>query len=104
MLALSKSPRAERLVTTSPLTADVVRRYVASDIGAVVDRLTRQGLLVSVDHLGEEVTDEAQAEATVATYVALGADLAGPHHTPTFDLDEAALALGVDFLERLVRG
>ena len=71
MLALSKSPRAERLVTTSPLTADVVRRYVASDIGAVVDRLTRQGLLVSVDHLGEEVTDEAQAEATVATYVSL---------------------------------
>ncbi|GAA1609447.1 proline dehydrogenase family protein [Nonomuraea maheshkhaliensis] len=71
MLALSKSPRAERLVTTSPLTADVVRRYVASDIGAVVDRLTRQGLLVSVDHLGEEVTDEAQAEAAVDTYVSL---------------------------------
>ncbi|MEV5494813.1 proline dehydrogenase family protein [Nonomuraea fuscirosea] len=71
MLALSKSPRAEWLVTTSPLTADVVRRYVASDVGAVVGALTRQGLLVSVDHLGEEVTDEDQAGAAVATYVSL---------------------------------
>ncbi len=71
MLALSKSPRAERLVTTSPLTADVVRRYVADDVAAVVGELTRKGLLVSVDHLGEEVTDPAQAEAAVAAYVSL---------------------------------
>ncbi|MCF6471045.1 proline dehydrogenase [Nonomuraea sp. MG754425] len=71
MLALSKSRRAERLVTTSPLTADVVRRYVADDIGAVVGALTRDGLLVSVDHLGEDVTDPARAEAAVASYVSL---------------------------------
>jgi len=45
-----------------------------------------------------------QAHGGVATYVGLGADLAGPHHTPHFDFDEAALAPGVDFLERLVRG
>ncbi|MEV0613901.1 proline dehydrogenase family protein [Nonomuraea sp. NPDC050404] len=71
MLALSRSPRAERLVTISPLTADVVRRYVADDIGAVIGELTRGGLLVSVDHLGEEVADAAQAEAAVATYLSL---------------------------------
>jgi aminobenzoyl-glutamate utilization protein A len=45
-----------------------------------------------------------QAGGGTATYTGLGADLAGPHHTPTFDLDEAALPLGVDLLERLVRG
>ncbi|MEV4174546.1 proline dehydrogenase family protein [Nonomuraea sp. NPDC049709] len=71
LLAISKSRRAERLVTTSPLTADVVRRYVADDIGAVVAELTRRGLLVTVDHLGEEVTDQAQAEAAVANYLSL---------------------------------
>lgn len=71
MLALSKSRRAERLVTTSPLTSDVVGRYVAGDIGAVVGDLTRKGLLVTVDHLGEEVTDQAQAEAAVGDHLAL---------------------------------
>jgi aminobenzoyl-glutamate utilization protein A len=45
-----------------------------------------------------------QANGGAATYVGLGADLAGPHHTPSFDFDEAALAAGVDLLERLVRG
>lgn len=45
-----------------------------------------------------------QAHGGVATYVGLGADLSGPHHTPTFDLDEAVLGGGVGLLERLVRG
>jgi aminobenzoyl-glutamate utilization protein A len=45
-----------------------------------------------------------QAQGGMATYVGLGADLAGAHHTPAFDLDESALPLGVDLLERLVRG
>jgi aminobenzoyl-glutamate utilization protein A len=44
-----------------------------------------------------------QAHGGAATYVGLGADLAGPHHTPGFDFDEAALAPGVDFLEQLIR-
>lgn len=99
MLAISKSRRAERLVTTSPLTADVVRRYVAADIGAVVGELTRRGLLVSVDHLGEEVTDEAQARAAVATYVSL-LDLlpAGA------DVSVKLTALGLRLSQRLAQG
>jgi aminobenzoyl-glutamate utilization protein A len=44
-----------------------------------------------------------QAGGGTATYAAIGADLAGPHHTATFDFDETALAGGVEFLERLVR-
>ncbi|GHH77089.1 peptidase M20 [Streptomyces sulfonofaciens] len=38
-----------------------------------------------------------------ACYLAVGADLAAPHHTPRFDFDEAALGLGVDLLEEAVR-
>ncbi|MFI6921605.1 proline dehydrogenase family protein [Nonomuraea spiralis] len=71
MLAVSKSERAERVITTSPLTRDVVKRYVADDVVGVIDGLTREGLLVTVDHLGEEVTDRAQAERAVREYLAL---------------------------------
>jgi proline dehydrogenase len=71
LLAISRSDRAERVVSTSPLTADVVRRYVADDVGRVVDELTRKGLLVSVDHLGEDVHDRTQAERAVQAYLAL---------------------------------
>ncbi|MET8000655.1 proline dehydrogenase family protein [Nonomuraea glycinis] len=69
--AISRSDRAERVVSTSPLTADVVRRYVADDVGRAVDELTRAGLLVSVDHLGEAVHDRTQAERAVQAYLAL---------------------------------
>ncbi|WP_336209799.1 proline dehydrogenase family protein [Nonomuraea sp. LPB2021202275-12-8] len=71
LLAVSRSERAQRVVSTSPLTRDVVRRYVADDIGRAVDELTRRGLLVSVDHLGEDVHDRTQAEGAVQAYLAL---------------------------------
>lgn len=71
LLAIARSERAERVISSSRLTSDVVARYVASDVGAVIGELTRKGLLVTVDHLGEEVTDESQAEAAVAEYVRL---------------------------------
>lgn len=71
LLAVSKSERAERVISTSPLTRDVVRRYVADDVGSVIGELTRRGLLVTVDHLGEEVTDRAQAENAVREYLSL---------------------------------
>ncbi|MFC4950913.1 amidohydrolase [Pseudonocardia sp. GCM10023141] len=45
-----------------------------------------------------------QERGGTATYAGLGSDLAGPHHTATFDLDEAALPLGVELMERLIRG
>jgi aminobenzoyl-glutamate utilization protein A len=44
-----------------------------------------------------------QSRGGVATYLAIGSDLAGPHHTPGFDVDESVLGPGVDLLERAVR-
>ena len=38
-----------------------------------------------------------------ATYCIVGATLVGAHHTPDFDLDEAALPLAVAVLERIVQ-
>jgi len=99
MLALSKSRRAERLIATSPLTADVVRRYVADDVSRVVGELTRKGLLVSVDHLGEEVTDEAAARQSVDHYL----DLLGllPQGA---DVSVKLTALGLRLSQRLALG
>jgi aminobenzoyl-glutamate utilization protein A len=44
-----------------------------------------------------------QEHGGIATYTVIGADLAAPHHTPHFDFDETALAIGVDLLEDVVR-
>ncbi|MET9250768.1 proline dehydrogenase family protein [Nonomuraea sp. NPDC003709] len=71
LIAISKSERAERLISTSPLTAGVVGRFVAGDVRGVIGELTRKGLLVTVDYLGEEVTEQAQAEEGVAEYLRL---------------------------------
>ncbi|MEU7832689.1 proline dehydrogenase family protein [Nonomuraea sp. NPDC049129] len=71
LLAVSRSDLVERVVTTSPLTRDVVKRYVADDVEAVVARLTRDGLLVTIACLGEDVTDRAQVERAVQGYLTL---------------------------------
>ncbi|NUP20614.1 MAG: proline dehydrogenase [Streptomyces sp.] len=96
MLAVSKSERAERVVTTSPLTRDVVRRYVADDVGRVIRDLSHYGLLVTVDHLGEEVTDRAQAEAAVREYLSLLDRL-----PPGGDASVKLTALGLRLSEQL---
>jgi proline dehydrogenase len=96
LLAVSKSRRAERVISTSPLTRDVVRRYVAGDVAAVIGGLTRKGLLVTVDHLGEEVTEQAQAEAAVTEYLSLLGLL-----PPGADVSVKLTALGLRLSERL---
>lgn len=95
-MAVSRSDLAERVITTSPLTRDVVRRYVADDVGAVIARLTRDGLLVTVDHLGEDVTDRAQAERSVQDHLALLGRL--PHDA---DVSIKLTALGLRLSEQL---
>jgi proline dehydrogenase len=75
LLAASASTRVRRIVTTAPLTRDVVARFVAGD-GAddalrVTGQLLGDGLDVSLDYLGEDTTDREQAAAVAAEYVAL---------------------------------
>lgn len=80
ILAASSSPRMKRLLTRFPITAEIVRRFVAgetrSELLGVAAGLLAGGRMVSVDFLGENTTDRAQAEATVAEYRALIRDLA----------------------------
>ena len=75
LLAASASQQVRQLITTSPLTRNVVRRFVAGDSAAaalaVSERLIGQGLSVTIDYLGEDTVDPDQAAAVASEYVAL---------------------------------
>ncbi len=75
MLAASRSDRLRRTVERSPVTRRVVRRFVPGDsIEGVLDAvvaLRDSGRHVSVDYLGEDVTDADDADAAVRTYLDL---------------------------------
>ena len=75
ILAASRNTRVKTLVAGAPVSRNVVKRFVAGeDVDAAVratTQLQRDGLAVSLDHLGEDTTDAAQATATVDAYVTL---------------------------------
>jgi proline dehydrogenase len=72
LISASRSERAEQLVRSSPLTQPLVSRFVAgetfADARAAAERLAKQGLLVTYDHLGESVTDERAVRQMVVEY------------------------------------
>ncbi|WP_433731934.1 proline dehydrogenase family protein [Nocardia sp. CA-129566] len=80
ILAAADSPRLQRMLTGTPITADIVRRFVAGqgrdELIPVVWELLASSRLISVDFLGENTTDRARADATVAEYLSLINDLA----------------------------
>jgi proline dehydrogenase len=75
LLAAAASDRVRHLVTTAPVTRDVVRRFVAgesaADALAVTEQLIADGRHVTIDYLGEDTTDPEQAAAVAREYVAL---------------------------------
>jgi proline dehydrogenase len=80
LLAASGSDRARQLLTSAPQVRGVVSRYVAGETAAeavaVAARLRADGLLVTLDYLGEDTTDKAAAAAVAAEYTALLGTLA----------------------------
>jgi proline dehydrogenase len=75
LLAASRRPGLRRMVVGMPATRRVVDRFVAGealpDVLAVISRLTADGIDVTVDHLGEDVTDPAEARRSRDAYLAL---------------------------------
>ena len=75
ILAAARNPRIESLVTHAPVSRSVVRRFVGGpDTPAAVAAaraLVGDGLTVTLDHLGEDTTDRAQADAVAAAYLDL---------------------------------
>ncbi|MGB3481834.1 MAG: proline dehydrogenase family protein [Mycobacterium sp.] len=75
LLAAGRSPRMARTVARVPVTKHVVDRFVAgeteADAVAVARRLLDDGRDITIDYLGEDTTDVAQANDTVRHYLAL---------------------------------
>jgi proline dehydrogenase len=80
LLAASASGRARKFVTSVPVARGVVARYVAGDTAAeavtVAGRLHDEGLLITLDHLGEDTRDARQADTATGEYTAVLASLA----------------------------
>jgi proline dehydrogenase len=75
LLAASGSEKVRSLVETVPVSRSVVARYVAGaateDAVRVAGVLAGRGLLVTLDHLGEDTVELSQAEATRDAYLSL---------------------------------
>jgi proline dehydrogenase len=75
LLAASRRPALRRVVTGTPVTRRVVDRFVAGETQAealdAVRALATEGIAVTLDHLGEDVTDRTAAEHTRDAYLAL---------------------------------
>lgn len=72
---MARSDRLRSMVEGVPFTRNVVARFVAGaepdDAADVARELIDRGLTVTVDHLGEDTVDEAQAKDATDAYVDL---------------------------------
>ena len=79
LLAASASTRLRQLITTAPQTRAIVDRYVAGETADDAVRVTRTlraaRLLVTLDYLGEDTKDPAQAAAVTDEYIQLAGKL-----------------------------
>ncbi|MEV6240185.1 proline dehydrogenase family protein [Lentzea sp. NPDC051838] len=72
IMAASRNETVRHLVANAPISRDVVKRFVAGETTAdAVEVVRGLGLPVTLDYLGEDTTDKAQAEKTVQAYLEL---------------------------------
>jgi proline dehydrogenase len=80
LLLLARSEKVKQLVSTVPVSAGIVNSHVPGETAeAAVEataRLVGDGLLVTLDFLGEDTLALEQAEATVAAYLEVLQELA----------------------------
>ncbi|MBB1244480.1 proline dehydrogenase family protein [Streptomyces durbertensis] len=81
LLAASRSDGIRRIVSAAPVTRPVVDRFVAGErLGeclTAVRALAGRGIDVTIDFLGEDITDASEALRTRDAYLALAEALAG---------------------------
>lgn len=75
LLFLSQSPTARKVLTGTPLTRPMSRRFVAGEktdeLLAAVQEVNEQGLSATANYLGEAVTDRESARSAADTYLEL---------------------------------
>ena len=103
LLALSASHQARDLIMATPVTRDVVARFVAGATAAealtVTEALLADDRLVTIDFLGEDTTDPDQAAAVADEYIRLLAMLAAAglasHGRAEVSVKPTAVGLGL---------
>ena len=102
LLAAAASERVREAVKGTSVTRTIVERYVAGesseDAVAVARALRSDGLLVTLDYLGEDATDAQRAAATAAQYVHLLGKLAAEGLTEGGAVEVSVKATAVGLL------
>jgi proline dehydrogenase len=98
LLLLSRSQNVKSLVTSMPVSSGIVKRFVAGEsTEAAVEaarRLVEDGLHTTLDFLGEDTLDRAQADATVQAYLDLLGALSDQGLTRNSEVSLKLSALG----------
>ena len=99
LLRISRSEKIKNLVTTAPVTAGVVERFIAGEtsdeVVTVTRRLINARLLVTIDHLGEDTTDRAHADSVVVAYLDLLTKLRESGFSASAEVSIKLTALGL---------
>ncbi|WP_326687756.1 MULTISPECIES: proline dehydrogenase family protein [unclassified Streptomyces] len=81
LLAAARSDSIRRLVSAAPVTRPMVDRFVAGEqldqCLSGITSLAGRGMEVTIDHLGEDITDRSEALRNRDAYLALAEALAG---------------------------
>lgn len=94
---ISESPRAD----SDPALLGHVAE-TAADVAGVETVLDTAAFGASED--ATFLMERVQADGGVATYLIVGTDHPGAHHTSTFDVDERSIQIGADVLREAVLG
>ncbi len=98
LLRISRSEKIKNLVTTAPVTAGVVERFIAGEtsdeVVTVARHLIGSSLLVSIDYLGEDTSDRAHADSVVVAYLALLTKLRESGRSASAEVSIKLTALG----------
>ena len=105
LLWASRRDLIKKTIVAAPLTRTLVKRFVAGetldDAVRVTGELVSAGLLVSLDHLGEDTRDRAGAANAVATYRELTARLGAEQLAARAEVSVKLSAVGQALDERL---
>ena len=97
-LFLSTNETARNFVTTSRMGAGLVRRFVAGDTLEeclqTAERLNSQGVLVSLNRLGESVTEQAHAEGMAQSFRQMAEGISARKIRGSISLKPTQLGLG----------
>jgi proline dehydrogenase len=98
LLGVSRSPKIKKAVTALPVSSGIVARFVAGERAdqavLATEKLVSDGLNVSLDHLGEDVTDLAAATATTDAYLEVLKQLSNARLTQHAEVSVKLSAVG----------